>query len=85
MQTKRFAVAIVVSLACLGQAASALSVRAASQSSRTYASISGGDSHTCALTVEGKAYCWGANGSGQLGDGTLSSAWRPKLVIDSIN
>lgn len=85
MQTKRFAVAIVVSLACLGQAASALSVRAASQSSRAYASISGGDSHTCALTSDGKAYCWGSNSKGELGDGTLSSAWRPKLVIDGIN
>jgi hypothetical protein len=36
-----------------------------------------GDSHTCAMTTSGALYCWGANGSGQVGDG---SAWSSDPV-----
>jgi alpha-tubulin suppressor-like RCC1 family protein len=32
-----------------------------------FASIGAGDSFTCALTVAGKAWCWGAGGRGELG------------------
>jgi alpha-tubulin suppressor-like RCC1 family protein len=31
------------------------------------------DGHTCALTTDNKAYCWGLNLSGVLGSGTVSS------------
>ena len=35
-------------------------------------SISAGDTHTCALADSGRAYCWGSNLEGQLGNGLVS-------------
>jgi hypothetical protein len=42
--------------------------------------ISAGWHHTCALTPAGQAYCWGANGGGQLGDGSSEDRSRPVRV-----
>jgi alpha-tubulin suppressor-like RCC1 family protein len=35
-----------------------------------FASVTAGFAHTCGVTTSGKAYCWGENVLGQLGDGT---------------
>src|SRR5438128_5129297 len=32
--------------------------------------VSGGGDHTCGVTTDNRAYCWGYNASGQLGAGT---------------
>ena len=42
--------------------------------------ISAGSSHTCAVTREGSAICWGWNASGQLGDGTMALQSGPEKV-----
>ena len=40
-------------------------------------------SSTCALTIDGVALCWEANGFAQLGDGTTTSTATPKPVASS--
>jgi len=44
------------------------------------AAISAGNRHTCALTTEGGAKCWGWNGFGQIGDNTKTSRYTPVNV-----
>lgn len=46
---------------------------------RQIISIAGGGNHACSLTEGGKALCWGANDSGNVGDGTISPS-RPLPV-----
>lgn len=44
--------------------------------------ITSGYSRTCAIGSDDKAYCWGRNDSGQLGDGSSSIRTTPTLVLD---
>jgi len=43
--------------------------------------LAAGAHHTCAVTAAGGVRCWGANDSGQLGDGTASDQANPVAVV----
>lgn len=43
-----------------------------------------GRGHSCAIALDGRAFCWGRNEQGQLGDGTLSTRTRPVAVLGGL-
>lgn len=45
-----------------------------------WASLTVGNYHTCGLSVDGVAYCWGQNDNGELGDGTTVARATPTRV-----
>ena len=48
-----------------------------------FADVSPGGDHTCGMTTDGEAYCWGRNDHGQLGNGSISGtddANTPSLI-----
>jgi len=50
----------------------------------TFRSLSAGHYHTCGVAADGTAYCWGDNGSGELGDGSTSGTRHPVRVAGSL-
>lgn len=50
-------------------------------------SVSVGDSVACAAAADNKAYCWGTNKYGQLGNGTerTGTSLKPNLVIGAVS
>ena len=48
----------------------------------TALSVAAGGGHSCAVLADTTARCWGANGSGQLGDGTTTARTRAVAVVD---
>lgn len=48
--------------------------------SHAFADIAAGLGHTCALTITGSAYCWGAGTYGALGDGSGTNSSEPRAV-----
>lgn len=56
-----------------GQRPVPVRVRQGSRNLTDVVTVSAGLRFTCALRGDGSAWCWGANGSGQLGDGTTTA------------
>src|SRR5688500_10654125 len=50
----------------------------------TFQTISAGGFHSCGLTTQGRAYCWGYNQLGQLGDGTNLNRMVPTPVATGL-
>ena len=50
---------------------------------KTVVAIAAGDSHSLALTSDGKAYAWGLGSQGQLGTGFTSGSYAPVAVQTS--
>jgi len=48
-----------------------------------FSAISAGYFQSCGLTIDGRAFCWGMNDFGTLGDGTRISSSRPRPVATS--
>jgi alpha-tubulin suppressor-like RCC1 family protein len=47
---------------------------------RAYTKVAAGSGHSCAIATNGDVYCWGENGSGQLGVGGGGSSSSPVKV-----
>lgn len=47
----------------------------------TFTQLTAGDRHTCAVASNSRAYCWGYNQSGRLGDGTTTMRLSPVQVL----
>jgi len=43
--------------------------------------LAAGDTHSCAITTAGETYCWGYNGSGQLGDNSTAKRLTPVDIV----
>lgn len=50
---------------------------------KTITAVDAGTDYSCVLTSEGRAYCWGTNASGQLGNNTTQTSLVPVAVSTS--
>jgi alpha-tubulin suppressor-like RCC1 family protein len=48
-----------------------------------FSTIAVTEDHACALTLEGEAYCWGQNRTGQLGTGNNIDSNEPVAVVSA--
>jgi alpha-tubulin suppressor-like RCC1 family protein len=60
-----------------GTAASAAAATVTTTTLVTASMVSTGSYHSCAVTTAGGVRCWGFNGNGRLGDGTLTDRTTP--------
>jgi alpha-tubulin suppressor-like RCC1 family protein len=66
-------------------AASAVPVAVAMPPGTAFVALETGSAHSCGLTGSGAAWCWGANGSGQVGAGSTAPVTQPTPVLGGIS
>lgn len=57
---------------------------AAASTALAFEQVSAGQDHTCGVTADHLAYCWGRNSEGELGDGTATSRTAPVAVAGGL-
>ena len=50
-----------------------------------FKALSAGVSHTCGVTMDNVAYCWGSNHFGQLGNGSTTASTKPIRVSGGLS
>jgi alpha-tubulin suppressor-like RCC1 family protein len=87
------ALAMIATLGCREDAGSPTGPEPVSAEGATLAAplafvqVSTGAFHSCGVTENGRAYCWGGNNAGQLGDGTIfgnTARTTPSAVIGGL-
>lgn len=73
--------AALAAAASLAAAACGDAVTAPVRTPLAVTQVSAGAAHMCALTSEGRAFCWGAGAEGQLGQGRLADEGEPVAVV----
>ncbi len=51
---------------------------------KTFSQVATGPNHTCAITTDDRAWCWGQNDNGQLGTGDFTSVTTPVPVAGGL-
>src|SRR5918911_1014143 len=57
---------------------------ASTSTALSFRQVSAGEDHTCGVTTENRAYCWGRNVFGELGDGTHNIHLTPVAVAGGL-
>src|SRR5690606_29549491 len=63
-----------------GNTTTANTPQASGGASTQYVAVAAGDKFTCGVRTSAAAFCWGLNGSGQLGDSTTNQRLSPVAV-----
>jgi alpha-tubulin suppressor-like RCC1 family protein len=50
----------------------------------SFSQVSAGEDYTCGVTTDNRAYCWGHNTQGELGDGTTTGRLTPVAVAGGL-
>jgi len=70
---------VLVALGCTSS-----TVTAAEGWRLSFVAVTGGANFSCALTNDGRVWCWGGNHVGQMGRGTVGAAIEPPALVGSL-